>query len=167
MRAPPPLILISQGGLHFKLALLPNPGIHLLGPILSTGWDRNLYYFRKWLRGKADPTRLYLHTALVHDSWTRSSTSRTPSSLLPGNNEYTSQKRKGNRLHAFTTDVTIILMHSYYARINTVFFTAVYSLAAVGVFYALLYPPFLFSLSAVGRYRSRSRASSSVLTTRR
>ncbi|KAM7459196.1 hypothetical protein BLSTO_00038 [Blastocystis sp. subtype 1] len=29
-------------------------------------------------------------------------------------------------------------MHSYYARANTVFFTAVYSLAAVGVFYALL-----------------------------
>ena len=31
------------------------------------------------------------------------------------------------------------IMHSYYARINTVFFTAVYSLAAVGVLYGILY----------------------------
>ncbi|KAK8791705.1 hypothetical protein WA588_002014, partial [Blastocystis sp. NMH] len=29
-------------------------------------------------------------------------------------------------------------MHSYYARINTVFFTAVYSLAAIGVLYGIL-----------------------------
>lgn len=167
MRAPPPLILFSQGGLHFKLALPPNPGIQLLEPILSMGWDRNLYYFRKQLRGRTDPVRLHLHTTLVHDSLTHSSTSQEPSSPFAGNSEQTSQKRKDNRLRAFTTDVTIILMHSYYARINTVFFTAVYSLAAVGVFYALLYPPFLFSLSAVGRYRSRSRASSSASTMRR
>lgn len=32
-----------------------------------------------------------------------------------------------------------ILMHSYYSRINTVFFTTVYCLAAVSVFYAILW----------------------------
>ena len=61
--------------------------------------------------------------------------------------------------------VTLIQMHSYYARANTVFFTAVYSLAAVGVFYALLYSSLFSVLTCVGRFRSPSRESSFALIT--
>lgn len=56
-------------------------------------------------------------------------------------------------------------MHSYYARINTVFFTAVYSLAAIGVLYGILYRMNEVLLMGIERLPLLSRENSSVSIT--
>ena len=64
-----------------------------------------------------------------------------------------------NKIRLLFVKIKFFIMHSYYQRVNTVFFTAVYSLAVVSVFYGLLYVLWILPTNTVGELPHLSRES--------